>query len=166
MAGDRKGTPKPSSSREDEPPDFGIAVVTGEELVWLRQLGAEAGAFLHTYVPDATEVTLENLDLAFQAWQVSPAPQHTQEEVIQLLGGYLGNKCIDELNMQWVRVSDILGEDYAVRGKTADVIFFPFSAVMKRIGDRECEFLRPIFQIIKHALADPRVRRLDREEPE
>ncbi len=166
MVAERRGPPGPTGSGEDEHPLFGrLVAVTGEELAWLRRLGAEADEFLRTYVPDAAEVTLENLDLAFRAWQTAVVPLHTPQEVIQLLGGYLGNKCIDDLNMRWVLVRDEVGEDYAVRGNTADVIMFPFSAVMKRIEAREYEFLEPIYKVIRHAvLEDPRVRRLNTAE--
>ena len=49
-------------------------------------------------------------------------------------------------------MSDEYGTDYAVRGKSVEVMAFPFSTVMKRVEDREYDFLYPVYHSIKQGL--------------
>lgn len=93
-------------------------------------------------------------------WQTSKAPKHSKEQVIEILGGYLGNKCVADFDMEWVTVTDQFGTDYAIRSKSVEVMAFPFSTVLKRIENKEYDFLYGVYHTIKHTLTsgDPKSR--------
>jgi hypothetical protein len=54
--------------------------------------------------------------------------------------------------MEWVTVSDEYGTNYAVRGKSAEVMAFPFSSVLKRIENNEHDFMYGVYYAVKGAL--------------
>ncbi|MFH2047416.1 MAG: DUF3806 domain-containing protein [Pseudomonadota bacterium] len=129
-----------------------ISVITGDELNHLKSLVELCPRFVATYLPNDNVINLKTCDLAFRAWQISKSPNHSNEKVVEILGGYLGNKCIADLNMEWVTVTDEYGTDYAVRSKISEVMAFPFSTVMKRIEDNEYDFLYNVYFTIKQTL--------------
>lgn len=132
-----------------------IKRVSGEELKWLRNLGTDGPGFVRTYLPDfpaTSEPDLRDYDRAFRAWQLSRSRSHTGEEVIVLLGRCLGNKCVDDFDMEWVTVSDEHGTNYAIRSKAVEVMAFPFSTVTKRVDDQAYDFLYAVYHSIKQAL--------------
>lgn len=129
-----------------------ITVVTGSKLEQLTSLGSDCEVFLGTYLPKEGAVSLRNLDLAFRVWQTSGDQQHTDGQVIEILGGYLGNKLVADFNMKWVIVSDQYGTDYAVRSEKNATMSFPFSTVMKRIEDHEHDFLYPVYHLLKQTI--------------
>ena len=135
-----------------EPTPQKIAVVRGDALKRLEALSEQGPGFVRAYLPDVREPDLKDHDLAFRAWQTSKAPQHSNEQVVEILGGYLGNKCVVDLEMEWVTVTDEYGTDYAVRSKSAEVMAFPFSTVMKRIEAKEHDFLHGVYHTLKHTL--------------
>ena len=135
-----------------DPTPQAITIVTGDELAMLHSLGSDGPDFVNTYLPNTNDPDLNDYDNAFRAWQTSESKQHSNEEVIELLGSYLGNKCIADLDMQWVTVSDEYGTDYAVRGTKFEVMAFPFSTVMKRVEDDEYDFLYGVYHTIKQTL--------------
>jgi len=140
-----------TTTLEKAPPQK-ITVVTGEDLRKLRAIDDEALAFLHAYAGASAQPTLESYDAAFANWQQSKSPTYTNEQVIRLVGGVLGNRCVSDLDMEWVVVSDQFGTDYAVRSRTRDVTAFPFSTVLKRVEDHEHEFVASVFAVTKHSI--------------
>src|SRR6516162_7230883 len=88
-----------------------IAVVSGDKLARLQSLSTQGPGFVAAYLPDARDPSLKDYDRAFRAWQISKAPKHSKEQVIEILGGYLGNKCIGDFDMEWVTVTDQYGTD-------------------------------------------------------
>jgi hypothetical protein len=131
-----------------------ITVVDGDDLAWLRSLGETAPRFITHYFPDITQPSLKDFDAAFRAWQLDGSPPFTDQQVIQLVGGYLGNKCVADFGMQWVTVADEYGTDYAVRSTKVELMSFPFSMVLKRIEDKECDFVHGVYYTIKEMLAN------------
>jgi Domain of unknown function (DUF3806) len=129
-----------------------IEIVTGDELIRLKSLGADAPDFLATYLPNNPKPLLKDYDLAFRAWQVSTSPQHSDDQVVQILGGYLGNKCVTDLDMEWVTVTDQYGTDFAVRSKTVEAMAFPFSTVLKRVENKEYDFLYGVYHTVKDTI--------------
>jgi len=132
-----------------------IVRVKGKHLKWLRSLGKNVGDFIHSYSPDlpaTEEVTLKHCDQAFRAWQLARNPSHEAEDVIEILGGYLGNKCVDGLDMEWITITDEYGSDYGVRSRTAELMGFPFSTVYKRIEDGEHDFLHGVYALLSERL--------------
>jgi len=130
-----------------------IAAVSGDELKRLQSLDERGPGFVAAYLPNTPEPSLKDYDLAFRAWQVSKAPEHSNEQVVEILGGYLGNKCVADLDMEWVTVTDEFGTDYAVRSKSVELMAFPFSTVLKRIENEEHDFLHDVYHTIKQSLA-------------
>ena len=129
-----------------------IQPVSGDALVELRSLDDASKEFLYSYVPGGTPPTLESYDMAFEHWQGSQSPKYTQEQTIEILGGVLGNYCIDNLNMEWVVVTHEYGTDYAVRHKKSEIMAFPFSSVLKRIERHESGFMDGVFETIKYTI--------------
>ena len=103
-----------------EPTPQTVAVVAGDELTWLRSLGGDGPQFVSHYLPTVSEPTPNDYDAAFRAWQQDESPPYDDQLVIQIVGGYLGNKLIDDFNMEWVTVTDEYGTDYAVLESNAN----------------------------------------------
>ena len=70
-----------------------------------------------------------------------------------MLGAYLGNNLVEELEMEWVVVTDKYGTDYAVRGKKYEVLSFPFSSVMKRIENNQYDFMAGVYYVVQVMIA-------------
>ena len=136
-----------------EPTPQKVVPVGGNELKRLQSLAAQGPRFVAAYLPETKEPELKDYDLAFRAWQTSKSPSHSKEQVIEILGGYLGNKCVADFDMEWVTVTDEIGTDYAIRSKSVEVMAFPFSTVLKRIEDNQYDFLHGVYHTIGHTLA-------------
>ena len=129
-----------------------VTALSGNELTSITMPATRAGEFLRAYLPNSNPENLKDYDRAFREWQTSQSPKHSSEEVVQILGAYLGNRCVADLDMEWVKVNDEYGTDYAVRSKTQDVMAFPFSTVQKRVDDREYDFLNGVYYLLKQKL--------------
>jgi Domain of unknown function (DUF3806) len=103
-----------------------ITVVDGNDLAWLQSLAEDGPQFVSHYVPNVTHPGLKDYDAAFRAWQLVASPPYTDQQVIQIIGGYHGNKCVADFEMEWVAVTDEYGTDYAVRSTKIEVMSFPF----------------------------------------
>jgi hypothetical protein len=74
-----------------EPVPQKVDAITGDALKRLEALSAQGPGFVATYLPNTPkEPDLKDYDLAFRAWQTSKSPQHSKEQVVEILGGYLG----------------------------------------------------------------------------
>jgi hypothetical protein len=138
-----------------------ITAVTGEDLQWLLSLDEFGPDFVATYVPGAPDPELQDYDRAFAAWLFDDESEYSEDNVITVLGGYLGNKCVADFDMQWVSVTDEYGTDFAVRGKSFDLMAFPFSSVVKRIENDETEFLYQLYHVIQQTLTSGNIDPLD-----
>ena len=139
-----------STQVDDFPQD--IVPVSEEELDQFAKWAREAASFVQVYGAAEEGSELQQFDEAFQAWQNSATRRHTDEQVISLLGAYLGERLVEDFEMEWVLVSDQYGRDYAVRHKTSELMSFPFSSVMKRIEDQEHGFIHGVYHFLKHEL--------------
>lgn len=110
------------------------------------ELGPE---FTKYYVPESLESGLKLYDQAFSAWQLADSKAHSDQQVVEILGAILGNRLVDDFDMEWVVVNDEYGTDYAVRGKVIDVMAFPFSTVLKRITNVEHDFMYGVYYTVK-----------------
>lgn len=137
-----------------EPPSQTITVVDGDDLSRLQSLDADGPEFVAHYVPDVTEPGLKDYDAAFRAWQLDAGKPYTDKQVIDLIGGYLGNKCVADFGMEWVSVTDRYGTDFAVRSTRIEVMSFPFSTVAKRINDKKHDFVHGVYFTIKEMLTN------------
>src|SRR5579871_5835151 len=73
-----------------EPAPQTITVVNGEDLARLRSLGDDGPQFVSHYFTTITHPDLKDCDAAFRAWQLDASPPYTDQQVIQIIGGYLG----------------------------------------------------------------------------
>ncbi|MGD9127154.1 MAG: DUF3806 domain-containing protein [Planctomycetia bacterium] len=135
-----------------EPTPQTVTIVESDDLSWLQSLGADGPQFVSHYVPNVTEPSLKDYDAAFRAWQQDSSPPYTDQQVIQIIGGYLGNKCIADFDMEWVTVTDEYGTDHAVRSTKVEVMIFPFSTVLKRIEDKKYDFVHGVYYTLKESL--------------
>lgn len=136
-----------------EPTPQSVTVVAGDELTWLLSLGSDGPQFIARYLPKVKQATLKDYDSAFRAWQKDKSPQFDDQQVIQIIGGYLGNKCVADFDMEWVTVTDQYGTDYAVRSTKVELMSFPFSTVLKRIEDKKFDFVYGVYHTVKEMLS-------------
>jgi hypothetical protein len=129
-----------------------IAIVTGHELLRLQALGNDGPTFVQHYLPNANELTLEDYDRAFELWQNDKQSDYSDAQVVEIIGGHLGNKCVRDLAMEWSVVTDEYGTDYAVRSNQVQVTTYPFSAVLKRIEDGNSGFIHGIYHTVRHTI--------------
>ncbi len=134
-----------------EPTPQKITVIQGDKLKQLAALSHDA-RFLKNYRPDAKEPTLHDYDEAFNGWRRDKSDKYSADDVVLIVGGYLGNRCVADFDMQWVRVEDEYGTDFAVRAKTSDVMIFPFSSVQKCIKNPSPGFVHGVYHAVKSLL--------------
>lgn len=129
-------------------------VVDGDDLAWLQSLDDASPQFVSHYLPDVAEPSLKDYDAAFRSWQQDESSPYTDQQVIQLVGGYLGNKLVADFDMVWVTVTDEYGTEYAVRSTKVEVMSFPFSTVLKRIEDKKHDFVHGVYYTVKEMLTN------------
>lgn len=123
-----------------------------EDLELFREWADNVRLLVSDYLEGKKEVSFEVCDAAYKEWLFSPEPRYEVGRVVALVGAYLGERCVEDLGMRWVRISDEQGEEYAVMHDGADVISYPFACVRKRIGRCEYGFLEAVFHTVKHAI--------------
>lgn len=112
----------------------------------------KAEAFKSAYHVIALEDELMQYDQAFVGWQQAEVKKHTDDDVINTLGAYLGCMAVNNLEMEWVMVRDKYGIDYGVQHPKHGIIAFPFSSVAKRIEENSSGFVHGVFHTLKHQL--------------
>ena len=127
-----------------------VVAVNPAESRQFAEWATEAEAFLSAYGTLQSENELKRYDEAFKAWQDSATKEHSDQDVINALGAYLGQRMVQDFDMEWVMVTDQHGQDYAVRHKSSELMSFPFSSVMKRIEDKEHDFIHGVYHVLKH----------------
>lgn len=136
-----------------------ISAVEEETLEQFRLLALHAESFAHAHGQTLNDSDLKILDVAFQSWRNTENSAYTDQQVMEILGAYLGEKLNRELRMEWVVVTDEYGTDYAVRGIDFEIMAFPFSSVWKRIEDGQHDFLYGVYHAVKNQLSDGEVKR-------
>ena len=154
------------------PAERQIEPATEEMVELLRQLPADDSfllGYVPSYDPDGAPATLEDYDAAFTAWTRDDAPAIDAEEVEMVVGGFLGNKLVDDLGMEWAVSVSEHGAELAVRaaiagqpdggsseagGPGGEVVSFPFAAVRKRIDRGQHEFVRGVYRAIEKMIRE------------
>lgn len=135
-----------------------VTPVAASKLRQLNELDKAAASFLATYLPDADQ-SLKAYDEAFHAWQKDKTHRYSEEDVIERLGAYLGNKLVADFDMEWVEVSDEYGTDLAVRARKYEVISYPFSSVAKRVQNNQYDFMVGVYYAVQDVIiSDPKKR--------
>jgi hypothetical protein len=123
---------------EDELPPTIENVVYGEK--FLKAFG----------VTSTEQWTLADLDTAFEAWILAPDKLgFSDEAAMELLGAMFGHYCVVQLNMRWIKLSDVDGTTLAIEGVEREFRGFPFQTISKRIADSEYGFFVPVFALLQ-----------------
>jgi hypothetical protein len=130
-----------------------IAIVSQKDVLAINALASKAKSFVVTYIPEVLNPSLKDFDEAFHRWQREKNRRYSDQQVIEILGAYLGNQLIADFQMEWVVVTDQYGTDYAVRAKKYEVMSFPFSSVSKRIESNQYDFMVGVYETVKHTIA-------------
>ncbi len=128
-----------------------IIIANVEDVQAFNSFALQGTNFVATFLPEITDPTLKDFDKAFQLWQQNKN-YFTDQQVVEILGAYLGNKLIEDFEMEWVLVNDEYGTDYAVRGKRYEVMSFPFSSVLKRIDNNQYDFMFGVYHSVRSTL--------------
>jgi hypothetical protein len=135
-----------------EPIPQKIETVSAKQRIAIDAAAAKAKRFVADYLPAVSNPSLTDFDEAFSLWQAEARPRYTEQQVIDILGAYLGNRLAADFQMEWILVTDQDGTDYAVRGKKFEVISFPFASVEKRIESKQHEFMAGVYYAVKDAI--------------
>jgi hypothetical protein len=156
LGNETKTIPTPSGSvqiyqKTVEPIPQTFTALTEAELSGIRSNAALARDFVRGYVP-ATNYALSDFDKAFSAWQQESPQRYTSDEVIAILGAYLGEQLVSDQDMEWTVVTDSYGQDLAVRSRKVEVVSFPFSSVTKRVERNQFNFMEGIYFVVQEAI--------------
>jgi len=151
-----KTIPTPSGSVEvsKEPAEAvpqKFASLSEAELTRVKADAVRAREFLAAYAP-GTAGSLADFDKAFQAWQHDGNRRFSSADVVVVLGSYIGERLVSDLDMEWVVVTDQYGRDLAVRSKQVEVVSFPFASVAKRIESGQYGFVEGIYYAVQDAI--------------
>jgi hypothetical protein len=142
-------------SVEPEPQTF--AALPEAELTRIRSDAGQAKAFVKVYVPD-TSYSMTDFDTAFRIWQRESPRRYPANEVVAMMGAYLGEKLANELDMEWVIVTDEYGRDLAVRSKKVEVVSYPYSSVTKRVERNQYDFMEGIYHAVQEMILNGEVK--------
>lgn len=123
-----------------EPVPQQIVPLGVSELQWIEERVARAAQFLAAYQPGAAP-SLQAYDQAFQRWHGDKGQLFMDQDVVDMLGAWLGHCLAAEFDMDWVFVTDQFGTDLAVRSRTDEILSFPFASVAKRIENMQPDFM-------------------------
>ena len=136
-----------------EPTPQKIETVSAKQRISIDAAAAKANRFVSDYLPGVSNPSLTDFDLAFSLWRAEARRRYTEQQVIDILGAYLGNRLAADFQMEWVLVTDQDGTDYAVRGKRFEVMSFPYASVAKRIENKKHEFMASVYYAIKDTIS-------------
>lgn len=145
--------PITATKKTVDPTPQKIEPASSKQVLAIDALASQAKGFVATYLPGRSNPSLRDFDEAFRLWQLEEKRRYTEQQVIEVLGAYLGSQLITDFQMEWVTVTDQYGTDYAVRGKKFEVMSFPFSSVLKRIESNQYDFMAGVYYAIKQAIA-------------
>ena len=136
-----------------EPTPQKTVIASSRQLLTIDALASQATGFVAAYRPGVSSPSLKDFDEAFRLWQKEKRRRYTEQQVVQMLGAYLGNQLVADFQMEWVMVTDQYGTDYAVRSKKYEVMSFPFSSVVKRIENNQYEFMVGVYHTVQDTIA-------------
>ena len=130
-----------------------VVPLTDAELAPILENATLVDGFILAFRKQRTENgLLADLDAAFGAWsEETDKNGYSSEAVIEIAGAAFGKFCAENLNMRWVRVTDVDGTAIAVQGRFKDFRGFPYAAISKRIPVGEYGFFTPIYISLQDA---------------
>jgi uncharacterized protein DUF3806 len=132
--------------------------LTEKERQWVEVQLHAAEDFVKDMLSKPVQMTLRNLDRAFEAWVDSVSKKDVSEinRVINCVGVAFGQILVDQIGLTWVIATDKDGSDLAVYGlpDRGDVLIFPANFVAKRWERDEVNFLEESFHEIAKQVKD------------
>ena len=135
-----------------EPAPQEIDLASSKDVKAFDAYASQGVRFVATYLPKVKNPSLKDFDEAFHLWRSEGKRRFTEQQVIEILGAYLGKKLIADFQMEWVVVKDEYGTDFAVRGKKYEVMSFPFSSVAKRIENKQHDFMSGVYYAVRSSI--------------
>jgi len=135
-----------------------ITPASAQDVRLFHSQAHRASDFAVAYLGVGARPSLESLDKAFRKWQIETEPQFSEQEVVEILGSFLGNELVVGLDMEWVVVKDQYGVDYGVRARKVEVMAFPFSSVEKRVKRGQSDFMVAVYYAVSHMLKDGEIK--------
>lgn len=135
-----------------EPTPQEINLASSRDVKGINAYALQGRRFVATYLSKVKNPSLKDFDEAFRLWQLEGKRQFTEQQVVEMLGAYLGNKLIVDFQMEWVVVKDEYGTDFAVRSKMYEVMSFPFSSVAKRIENEQYDFMFGVYHTVRSSI--------------
>ena len=132
-----------------------ISAVDSELLEAIDRNASFGPAFVSEFLDAVENPTLKDYDEAFRLWQAAALKGETDiwhRTVVDLFGSVLGNKLVEDLNMEWVTVTDQYGTDYAVIHRELQVFAYPFATVQKRVDRDEHGFMNNVYYMAKQSI--------------
>ena len=132
-----------------------ISAIDSGVLAAIDQNASLGPMFVREFLALDGDPSLQDFDEAFRLWQSAFAKGDTDIEgrtVVDIFGSILGNKLAEDLNMEWVTVSDEYGTDYAVVHRDLQVFSYPFSTVQKRVDSMEYGFMNNVYYMVKQMI--------------
>jgi hypothetical protein len=72
-----------------------IRLLTYEEQKNIASTSRQSKFFVNYYLADVNNPDLKDYDNAFRAWQTSKNKNYSSQQVVELIGSYLGEKCVN-----------------------------------------------------------------------
>jgi Domain of unknown function (DUF3806) len=127
-----------------------------EELQRIRTHADDLRYFMQAFLGQNYPTwTLNDLDLAFSAWQRSvDKGRFTPDTVVAITGAAFGEYCNEHLKTRWLMISDPAGRQLAVRSTNNRVTGWPHSTVRKRIDAGEHEFFAAVYESLRRSVEE------------
>ena len=139
---------------EVEPMRQTVSRVSSDDIARFGEWAKEAPDLLETYGDGGSTNELKKYDAAFAGWWKATNREHSDREVVNLIGAWMGQRMAEDFSMEWVEVIDGFGRDFAVRRKEGNhaTMTFPFSIVRKRVESGELDFVHANYHIARHLM--------------
>jgi hypothetical protein len=126
-----------------------IAPAPSADIDRFNALAQQALTFLAAYVPGFGTAMLQDFDNAVSLWRTEKPPRYSPDQVVDMLGAYLGNRLASDFSMTWVLVTDTEGTNYAVWNKPTQTLAFPFASIKDRLDNGQINFMSGVYRTVR-----------------
>ncbi len=129
-----------------------VRLVTDDGRKKFKILAGQGPELISAYLSEASDSDVKDIDVAFAEWMKRGEKRHSRTQIVEILGALFGEKCVQDFDMEWVRVTNTFGTSFAIRAKGVEVMAFPFDSIEKRIDSGETDFFTPLYYGLKQML--------------
>jgi hypothetical protein len=126
-----------------------IAPAPSADVDRFNALAKQAQDFLAVYVPGFGTAMLQDFDAAVSLWRKEKPARYSAEQVVEMLGAYLGNRLSSDFSMTWVVVTDKEGTNYALWNKPSQTLAFPFASIKDRLDNGQINFMSGVYRTVR-----------------